>query len=52
MRFLSKHVNDIVSDSRIMNNDILGLISLSDSTRRIVETLNFNDSEDKFLSLV
>ena len=52
VRFLSKHVNEIVSDSRIMNNDILGLISLSDSTRRIVETLNFNESEDKFLSLV
>ena len=52
VRSLSKHVNDIVSDSRIMNNDILGLISLSDSTRRIVETLNFNESEDKFLSLV
>ena len=51
VRSLSKHVNDIVSDSRIMNNDILGLISLSDSTCRIVETLNFNDSEDKFLSL-
>ena len=46
VRSLSKHVNDIVSDSRIMNNDILGLISLSDSTCRIVETLNFNDSED------
>ena len=43
-----------------MNNDIIGLtetqISLSDSTYRIVETLNvfnsnFNNSEDKFLSL-
>ena len=36
MRSLPKHVNDIVSDSRIMNNDIIGLteaqISLSDST--------------------
>ena len=47
MRSLSKHVNDIVSDSRIMNNDILGLtetqISLSDSTStcRIVETRVF-----------
>ena len=57
MRSLPKHVNDIVSDSRIMNNDIIGLteaqISLSDSTCRIVETfnffnLNFNNSEDKF----
>ena len=43
-----------------MNNDIIRLterqISLSDSTCRIVETLkllniNFNNSEDKFLSL-
>ena len=57
MRSLPKHVDDIVSDSRIMNNDIIGLtepqISLSDSTCRIVETfnffnINFNNSEDKF----
>ena len=57
---LSKHVNDTVSDSRIMNNDIIGLtetqISLSDSTGKIVKTMNFlninfNNSEDKFLSL-
>ena len=54
---LSKHVNDKVNDSRIMNNDIIGLtktrISLLDSTSRIVVTLNFsniifNNSEDKF----
>ena len=60
MRSISKPVNDIVRDSRIMNNDIIGLtetqISLSDSTCRIVETLNFfninlNNSENKFLSL-
>ena len=35
VRSISKHVKDIVSDSRIMNNDIIGLtetqISLSDS---------------------
>ena len=34
-RSFSKHVNDIVSDSRIMNNDIIGItetqITLSDS---------------------
>ena len=57
VRFLSKHVNDIVSDSRIMSNGITGLtetqISLSDSTCRTVKTLNFfninfNNSEDKF----
>ena len=60
VRSLSKHVNDKVSDSRIMKSDIIGLtetqISLSDSTCRIDETLNFfninfNNSEDKFLSL-
>ena len=59
MRSISKPVNDIVRDSRIMNNDIIGLtetISLSDSTCRIVETLNFfninlNNSENKLLSL-
>ena len=54
---LSKHVNDKVNDSRIMNNDIIGLtktrIILLDSTSRIVVTLNFsniifNNSEDKF----
>ena len=59
VRSLSKHVDDIVSDKRIINNDIIGFtetqISLSDSTCRIVETLNFfdlnfNNSEDKFLS--
>ena len=56
VRSLSKHDNDIVSDRRIINNDIIGLtetqISLSDSTCKIVETfnffnLNFNNSEDK-----
>ena len=60
VRSLSKHVNDIVSHSRIMNNDIIGLAekltSLSDSTCSIVETwnffnINFNNSDDKFLSL-
>ena len=60
VRFLSKHVDDIVSDRRIINNDIIGFtetqISLSDSTCKIVEmlsffNLNFNNSEDKFLSL-
>ena len=45
MRSLSKHVNDIVSDSRIMSNDIIGItetqITLSDSACRIVSTLSF-----------
>ena len=60
IRSLSKHVNDTVSDRRIINNDIIGFtekqISQSDSTSRIVEMLNFfnfnfNNSADKFLSL-
>ena len=60
VRSLSKHVNEIARDSRIMINGIIGLtetqISLSDSICRILETLNFfninfNNSEDKFLKL-
>ena len=60
VRSLSKHVDDIVSNRRVINNDIIGFtetqISLSDSTCRIGETLNFfnlnfNNSEDKFLGL-
>ena len=60
MRSISKHVNDIVSDNRILNNDIIALTetqsNLPDSTCRIVETsnffsINFTNSEDKFLSL-
>ena len=45
MRSLSKHVVDMVSDDRIINNDIIGFaetqINLSDSTCKIIETLNF-----------
>ena len=60
MRSLSKHNDDIVTDRRIINNDIIGFtetqIGLSGSTCRIVEKfiffhLNFNNSEDKVLSL-
>ena len=60
VRSLSKHVDDLVSDRRVVNNDIIGFtetqISISDSTCRIAETLNFfnlnfNNSEDKFSSL-
>ena len=51
VRSISKHVNDIVSDSRIVNNGIIGLTETqtnpSDSTCRIVETFDFFD---KFLS--
>ena len=58
VRSLSKHINDTVSDDKIMNNDsILFLeteIDLSDSTCKIIETLNFfninfNDNKSKFL---
>ena len=45
MRSLSKHIDDIVSGDKIMNNDIIGFtetqISSSDSTFKIIETLNF-----------
>ena len=43
---LSKHVSDIVRDDRIINNDIIGLIetqiNLSDSTSKLIGTLNFS----------
>ena len=60
MRSLLKHVDDMVSDDRIINNDIIGFaetqINLSDSTCKIIETLNFfnihfNNNQNKFLSL-
>ena len=56
----SKHIDDIVSDARIINNDIIGFteteINQSDSTCKIMETLNFfnidfNNDKNKFLSL-
>ena len=58
VRSLSKHVNDTVSNK--MNNESIGFtetqISLSDSTCKIIETLNFasinfNNNENNFLSL-
>ena len=60
MRSLSKHVDDIVSDDTIINNDIIGFtetqINLSDSTCKIIEALNFfnihfKNNQNKFLSL-
>ena len=60
VRSLSKHINDIVCDDRIINNDIIGFtetqINPSGSTCKIMETLNFfnvnfNNDENKFLSL-
>ena len=45
MRSLSKHVDETVSDERIMNNGIIGFtetkINLSDSTCKTIETLIF-----------
>ena len=45
VRSLPTHVDDIVSDSRIINNDIIGFtetqIKPSDCTSNITETLNF-----------
>ena len=60
VRSLPRHVGDILSDNRTINNDIIGFtetqIKPSDSTSKIIETLNvfnihFNNNEDKFLSL-
>ena len=60
MRSLLRHVDDISSDNRIKNNDLLGFTekqtNLSDSTSKIIETLNFfninfNNKENKLLSL-
>ena len=60
MRLLSKHIGGIVSDDRIINNDIIEFtetkINPSGSTRKKIEILNltninFNDYEKKKLSL-
>ena len=60
MRSLPRHVDDIVSENRIMNNDTIGfteiLIKPPDSTSKIIETfnffnINFNNNENIFLSL-
>ena len=59
MRSRSKHIDDIVSDDGIMNNDMVSTetqINLSDSTCKKTETLNFfninfNNSKNRFLSL-
>ena len=57
LRSLSKHVDDVVNDDRIIYNDIIGLtetqINLSDSTCNIIATLNFfnihfNKNQNKF----
>ena len=60
MRSLPKHVDDIVSDNRIVNNDIIRFtetkIKPSNSNSKIIKTfnfvnINFNNNENKFLSL-
>ena len=57
VRSLSKYVNDIASDDRIMHNGTIGFrviqINLSHSTCKIIKTLNFfsnnfNNKENKF----
>ena len=61
VRSHSKQVDDVVSDDKIINNGIIGFtetqIKPSDSTWKIIETLNFsninfNNDENKVLSLV
>ena len=55
----SKHLDDIVSNDRIVNNDIIGFtetqINLSNSNCKLIETLNsvnikFNNNKSKVLS--
>ena len=45
MGSLPRHVDDILSDNRVMNNDIVGFIETqiksSDFTYKIIQTLNF-----------
>ena len=59
MRSLSRHVDDILSDNRIKSNNLTGFTEiqtkLSDSTSKIIETLNFfninfNNNKNKLLS--
>ena len=60
MRSLPRHVDDIVSDNRIVNNDIIRFtetqIKPSNSNSKIIKTfnffnINFNNNENTFLSL-
>ena len=60
VRTLSKHVDDIVSDDRIIDNDTVRFtdteINLSDSTCKIIKifsffNINVNKSENRFLNL-
>ena len=60
VRSLPSHVDRMLSDNRIINNDIIGFtetqIKQSVSTSKIIEKLNsfsisFNNNENEFLSL-
>ena len=60
VRSLSRHLDDIISDNRIVNSNIIEFmqthIKLSDSTCKTTETLRFfkigfNNNENKLLSL-
>ena len=60
VRSLTRHGGDILSDNRIVNNDIIGFTETetkpSDSTSKRIETfnvfnINFNITENKVLSL-
>ena len=59
MRSHSRHIDDIISDYKIMNNDMVFTeikISPLDSTWKKIGTLNFlninfNNNENRFLSL-
>ena len=60
VRSFPRHLDNIVSDKRIINNDVIGFtetqIKPSDCTSKIIGTLsffniNFNNYENKFLIL-
>ena len=60
VRWLPRYIDDILSDNRIINKDIVGYteaqIKPSDSTCKTIETLNlfninFNDNKNKSFSL-
>ena len=61
VRSLSKHIDDAVSNDRIVNNDITTFTETqfnpSDSTCKFIKTMNsfnvnFNNNENKFLTSV
>ena len=59
-RSFPRYADDIQSDNRIINNDVIGFtetqVKPSDSTCKIIEILktfniNFNNNENKFIGL-